>query len=300
MNGKPEPSARPSVFADDEAVLQYLALLPRARSPLFGERQTWDFNDVLRRPARLMPGQWRLPFMQLTAVQNLLARELAMIEFNPRHPDILARGLHLQPRPRKVGTVQRHVGILRALATFGADEGLPEDFSQWSTADFHRYITDRRQNLELTAVRPHIMTVKLLHRLAPVLSHGGLAADPWPGQTSSQVLELPSNRPLRTPVIPPETWFPLIQSAWTYIDTSGPEILQARAYWRDLQAAARRVPPLRGTPAVRPVAHQPRSPRPGMAAARHDAQQEGHHHGELVRPDSHDRRRAAHHLPRWI
>ncbi|WP_328331411.1 hypothetical protein [Streptomyces sp. NBC_00455] len=100
------------------------------------EPQAWDFNDVLRRPARLLPGQWRLTLMQLTEVQNLLARELAMIEFNPRHPKILARGLHLQPRPCKVGTVQRHVGILRAMALFEAGEGLPEDFGQWSTADF--------------------------------------------------------------------------------------------------------------------------------------------------------------------
>jgi hypothetical protein len=242
MSGQPDPSGRSSVFADDEPVLQSMPLLPRARPPLFGETQTWDFNDVLRRPARLLPGQWRLSLMQLTEVQNLLARELAMIEFNPRHPKILARGLHLQPRRRKVGTVQRHVGILRALATFGAGEGLPEDFGHWSTADFHRYLIDRREHLDLTAVRPHVLTIKLLHRLAPALTNGGLTADPWPGQTGAQVLELSRNRPLRTPVIPPQTWFPLIHSAWTYIDTFGPDILRARAYWRDLQATARPVP----------------------------------------------------------
>ncbi|MFJ6372630.1 hypothetical protein ACIQK5_31140 [Streptomyces virginiae] len=237
MSGRQQANGAPSaVFADDEPVLQSVPLLAGATSPSFGEMDCWDFNGVLRRPASHLPGQWRLPFMGLSPGQNLLARELAMIESNPRHPAVLAAGVHLPPTPRKVPTLRSRGQVLRALAAFGAGRGLPDDFSLWAPEDFHDYVTQRRQDTEDTAVRPHIVVIKVLHRLAPVLS-GGLPADPWPGKTSASVLGLARDAALRTPVIKPETWFPLIRAAWTYIDVFGPDILRARDYWKGLQAA---------------------------------------------------------------
>ncbi|MEU8794587.1 hypothetical protein [Streptomyces sp. NPDC048643] len=223
-----------SVFAGDEPVLQSLPLLADASSPAFGESTCWDFNGVLRRPASRLASQWRLPFTSLSPGQNLLARELAMIEFNPRHPTVLAAGIHLPPTPRKVPTHQARGLVLRALAAFGSAENLPDDFAQWTVDDFHRYIAGRRRTTDDTGVLAHINTVKLLHRLTPVLT-AGLPADPWPNQTAPKVLGLVRQSSLRTPVVEPTTWFPLVRAAWTYVNTFGPDILRARAHWQNLQ-----------------------------------------------------------------
>lgn len=166
-----------SVFAAHEPVLQSLPLLEGATSPTFGEADRWDFNGVLRRPASRLPGQWRLPFAGLSPVQGLLARELAMIEFNPRHPSVLAAGLHLPPTPRKVPTHRGRGQVLRALASFGTAHHLPDDFALWEAADFHDYLVARRREIDDTALRPHVTVIKLLHQFAPALSRG-LAADP--------------------------------------------------------------------------------------------------------------------------
>ncbi|OAH13499.1 hypothetical protein [Streptomyces jeddahensis] len=239
MTGRQHPLApRSSVFADDEPVLQSLPLLAGASSPTFGESTCWDFNGVLRRPASHLTGQWRLPFTDLSLGQNLLARELAMIEFNPRHPAVLTAGVHLPPTPRKVPTQRARGQVLRALAAFGATEDLPDDFGHWSVEDFHRYITQRRCITDDTAVRAHITVVKLLHQFAPVLTTG-LPADPWPGQTGAKVLGLVREAKLRTAVVEPGTWFPLIHAAWTYVDVFGPDILRARAHWKKLQTTRR-------------------------------------------------------------
>ncbi|SOR84460.1 MULTISPECIES: hypothetical protein [Streptomyces] len=157
-----------------------------------------------------------------------------MLEFNPRHPAVLAAGVHLPPTPRKVPTQRARGQVLRALAAFGAAEHLPDDFAQWAVEDFHRYIAERRRTTDDTAVRAHITVIKLLHQFAPVLTTG-LPADPWPGQTGAKVLGLVRESKLRTAVVEPRTWFPLIRAAWTYVDVFGPDILRARAHWKNLQ-----------------------------------------------------------------
>ncbi|WP_139140443.1 hypothetical protein [Streptomyces thermolilacinus] len=40
-------------------------------------------------------------------------------------------------------------------------------------------------------------------------------------------------------MIRPETWFPLVRAAWTYINDFGPDILRSLDYWHRLQAEAR-------------------------------------------------------------
>lgn len=239
---RPQPlPARQSIFRHDEPILQSTPLLEDAVSPLFGESGVWDFNGVVRRPANLLPGSWRLPFTRLSPLQSLLAREICMIEFNPRHPAVLAAGIHIGATPRKIGTARSRMTVLRALAEFSATKDLPEDFGQWATSDFHLYLKELIEGREGSTAAPHVVTIKNLHRFASALSSGGLSVDPWPGQTATKILEIPTGAPLKTPVIAPETWFPLIRSAWTYIDTFGPDILRARAAWQELQAGQRRM-----------------------------------------------------------
>ena len=104
----PQPRPRSGgTFADDEPVMQSHPLLTDAVVPQFGSTDEWNLNGVIRRPAKLPACAWTLKFSGELAEPswNLLAREVSMILFNPRHPTVVAAGLSLKPTPAKPTTV---------------------------------------------------------------------------------------------------------------------------------------------------------------------------------------------------
>ncbi|APE37172.1 hypothetical protein BOX37_28220 [Nocardia mangyaensis] len=232
----PADSAR---FGGDEEVIQSHPLLPNAQPPRFGQADVWDLNDVVERPVNQKAANYRVSFVSLSPAWNLRAREMALIWLNPRHPAVVAAGIHLNPDPREPRTVTLRAGTLRALAAWATDQGLPDDLHRWDREDFHRYIGHQADRLKRGSVIEHVVVIKTLHQFRAVLTCGGLAADPWPGQSASHVLGLRDTGELATPVIRPQTWFPLIKAAWTYIEVFGPDILRARAVWVGLQQNAR-------------------------------------------------------------
>ena len=62
---------------------------------------------------------------------NLLARELSMIMFNPRHPAVIAAGLSLKPAPANPATVISRLSHLRRLARWAEATGLPPQLADW-------------------------------------------------------------------------------------------------------------------------------------------------------------------------
>jgi hypothetical protein len=120
------------LFGDDEPVIQSHSLLDGAVVPRFGDTVVWDFNGVVRRPAKLQAAAWRLNFSEeLTdPVWNLLAREIGMIYFNRRHPVVIAAGLSLRPRPANPATVIGMMSHLRRMARWAGEQGIP-DLSAW-------------------------------------------------------------------------------------------------------------------------------------------------------------------------
>jgi hypothetical protein len=227
------------VFSDHEPVVQSHPQLPDAQPPRFGQIDTWDLNGVVERPVNQYPANYRITFAGLNPTWNLRAREMAMIWLNPRHPAVLAAGVHLKPEPREPRTVVSRAGTLRSLAAWAAEQRLPDDLAGWDVEDFHRYLRACTQRLAIGSVNEHIVVIKALHQFGQVLADHGLPADPWPGRPASQVLGQRYSEELSTPVLPPEAWFPLVRAAWTYIHTFGPDILRARATWQGLQAKAR-------------------------------------------------------------
>ncbi|WP_257980598.1 hypothetical protein [Streptomyces sp. CB02959] len=227
---------RSSIFRGDEPVVQSHPLLPGARPPVFSERECWDLNGVLRKPVNQHPSHMRVPFPGLTPAMNLLARELAMIWFNPRHPALLTRGIHLPDDPRVANTVRARTTCLRELAAFGADQHLPELVSRWAAEDFHRFLAHHSNPDPEPRLVDHIVVIKALHRFGRALADGGLKEDPWPGMSAVAALRLPVNGPLKTPVVKPETWFPLVRAAWTYITVFAPDILRALDRWQAIEA----------------------------------------------------------------
>lgn len=245
----PLPAAR-SVFRADEPVIQSHPLLPGAQPPRFGDAGRWDLNGVVERPVNQYATNYRVFFDGLTPAWNLRVREMAMIWLNPRHPAVLAAGVHLRPQPREPRTVTLRAGTFRTFAAWATAQQLPDDLGLWDVEDFHRYIHAQQQRLALSSVNEHIVVIKALHEFGPVLACGGLPADPWPGKLASHVLGRRDTGELATPVIPPEPWFALVRSAWTYIDKFGPDILRAVALWKNLKDSARPLDPAQMTQAV--------------------------------------------------
>ena len=75
------------VFKAHEPVIGSHPLLAGARVPRFGNAVEWNLNGVIRRPANLSASAWTVVFSDELAEPswNLLAREMSMIMFNPRH-----------------------------------------------------------------------------------------------------------------------------------------------------------------------------------------------------------------------
>ncbi|GAA2750352.1 integrase [Kitasatospora cinereorecta] len=228
-----------AAFGPEQPVLASHTLLPDAVCPVFGQRDEWDLNGVLRRPANLHPSEWKLRFDAFTDAWNLRARELAMVLLNPRHPTVLAAGIITRRRPANPTTVTGRLGSLRALATWAEERGLPQDLRAWPEHQLHVRIAGLREGRADSTLVGHITVIRELHRCGPLLTGGGLARDPWHGTSAHAALGLSRSQTLSTPVIPPEVWFPLVRAAWTYIDAFAPDILRAKERWRRLQADAK-------------------------------------------------------------
>ncbi|MFG2671559.1 integrase [Streptomyces sp. NPDC048445] len=220
-----------SAFADDEPVLASHPLLPGAHSPLFGNSENWDFNGALRRPANLTPGAWKLR-----------AREVAMIALNPRHRLVLSSGIPAPRRPNDPRSVVLTLGAMRNLAAWAAERGLSPDLTTWRDHHLHAYLAELKERISADTALTHVKAVRELHRCGPLLTGGGLPADPWTGMSSraaAGVTWTKTTRDISTPVIPPEIWFPLVNAAWTYIDRFGPDILHANRIYENLRDKAR-------------------------------------------------------------
>ncbi|SFK34901.1 integrase [Streptomyces pini] len=235
----------PSLFRDDESVVQGRSLLPAAREPgayvpRFGDSGFWDFNGVLKRPANVAASSWRVYFsIELEdPYWNLLAREFMMFTFNPRHPVVLKSGVVLggMGDPR---TLQHIASHLRAMARWARKHGRPARPDGWDLVDLREHIVDFAADGNSPAtVRGHVITIKNLAAAEPALSLPWPAGDPWPGQSTRAVAKLSASRALSTPAVPPATWFPLIRAAWAYIHDFAPDILRAEQRLRELEDAA--------------------------------------------------------------
>ncbi|MER7669781.1 integrase [Kitasatospora sp. NPDC096128] len=237
---------RPSLFRDDEPVVQGRSLLPEAREPgaripRFGDRGIWNFNGVLKRPANCTAASWMVHFsLELEdPYWNLLAREFLMVTFNPRHPEVLRSGVVLEGYGAP-STLIQVASRLRTAAKWGRENGLPAHPGAWTVQDLRQRIID----LAATGLAPHtvsgyVAAFKNLAAAGPVLSLSWPVGDPWPGQSARKVAQLSASKGLSTPAVPPETWFPLIRAAWAYIHDFAPDVMRADRRHNDLLAAAK-------------------------------------------------------------
>ncbi|MCT6776288.1 integrase [Streptomyces sp. CS7] len=243
----PLPQQRfPSLFPDDEPVVQGRSLLPAAREPgayvpRFGDTDFWDFNGVLKRPANVNAADWKVNFtLELEdPYWNLLAREMLMFTFNSRHPAVLKRGVVLDCSA-SARSLNHIASRLRSTARWANVNGLPPHPGEWSVEDLRQRVKDMpAEGISPQTIRNHVTTLKNLAAAGPGLSQPWPEGDPWPGQSARQVAELAPGTVIATPTVPPKTWFPLIRAAWAYIHDLAPDVLRADRRLRGLRATAR-------------------------------------------------------------
>ncbi|MEU1379490.1 integrase [Streptomyces albidoflavus] len=244
----PLPRQRfPSLFPDDEPVVQGRSLLPAAREPgayvpRFGDTDFWDFNGVLKRPANVNAADWKVNFtLELEdPYWNLLAREMLMFTFNSRHPVVLKRGVVLDDSA-SARSLNHIASRLRSTARWAKENGLPPHPGEWSVEDLRQRVKDLpAEGLSPQTIKNHVTTLKNLAAAGPDLSLPWPEGDPWPGQSARQVADLaPGGGSVATPAVPPKTWFPLIRAAWAYIHDFAPDVLRADGRLRGLRTTAR-------------------------------------------------------------
>ncbi len=229
-----------TAFRADEAVLQAHPLVEIGSGPRFGDDEVWDLN-ALGRPANRSPTWGRLLFRRLPGRWNLRAREIAMAMLNPTHPALRSAGLFLPSGHADPHTVRHCVRGLQTLAVWAFERDMPTDLSEWNPAQLEEFVRTIAADRQPGAVRPYVFSIRQLHLFAPLLTGGGLRLDPWAGRSTAEVAGLTRGRgyaEVLTEAIAPDTWWPLVRAAWTYVDVFADDILAARTR-RDELAAAR-------------------------------------------------------------
>lgn len=245
---QPQSSLRSRLFDDGEPVVTARPLLQEARTadarvPLFGDVDCWDFNGVLRRPANRAPASYRLNFNGglESPAWNLLARELLMIMANPTHPAVISAGTGWRGIGAGVPSLQRAQGLLRRMASWGRENAERLiDPAGWRVADLRRFVEDLRDSgISTGGLSNHVRTLQRMATAAPIMTVPWPANDPWPRQSSNQIAKNRSSRDgLATPAVKPNTWFPLIRAAWSYIHDFAPDVLRAHERRQALESAA--------------------------------------------------------------
>ncbi|MEU2587973.1 hypothetical protein ABZ612_34850 [Streptomyces avermitilis] len=247
MMGRPAPQAlASSAFRDDEKCFSYggYQLLDDIMVPLFGEPYRWP-ADCIGRPASRKPSEWRFIFPLGDPLINLQLREYCFALLNPSHPVLRQSLIFLPAVPLSVATIRPSMAEIRKIMDWGREQGLPDDLGLWDPEDWHEEIAHKASQVEgVKTVAFHVTAIRRLRQLAQVLTGISAFDDPWGDEPASTVAakaydeETPSRDTLATPAIPPETWWPLLRGAWTYIHTFAPDIVR----WRDHFAQQREAP----------------------------------------------------------
>ncbi|MFH8873166.1 hypothetical protein [Streptomyces griseus] len=260
MTAFPLLTPRPSpAFRDDEKVFSHggYQLLDGVAVPTFGDRGRWP-ADCIGRPANRKPSEWYLLFPREDPLINLQLREYSFALLNPSHPVLRSSLIFLSAVPLSVATIQASVLELRKVMRWGREQGLPADLGLWAPEDWHEAITYKASQVEgAKTVAFHVTSIRRLHQLTRIMSGISAFDDPWDDEPASSVgakaydEDTPSQDTLATPAIPPQTWWPLLRGAWTYIHTFAPDIFRWRETFAEQREPRAGLPRYTSAPPVR-------------------------------------------------
>ncbi|MEU2354898.1 hypothetical protein ABZ599_18345 [Streptomyces misionensis] len=238
MRGRPAPAPLPSTtFRDDEKVFSHggYQLLDAIAVPRFGDTRYWP-ADCIGCPANRKPSDWRFVFPQDDPLINLQLREYCFALLNPSHRVLRKSLIFLSAVPLSVATINPSMMEIRKVMHWGREQGLPADLGLWDPEDWHEAIAHKASQVEgAKTVAFHLTAIRRLRQLTAVITGISAFDDPWDDETAEAIgakaydEDSPSRDTLATPAIPPQTWWPLLRGAWTYIHTFAPDIFR----WRD-------------------------------------------------------------------
>ncbi|MFF7975875.1 hypothetical protein [Streptomyces sp. NPDC007905] len=140
--------------------------------------------------------------------------------------------------PLAVATINASMLEIRKVMRWGREQGLPADLGLWDQEDWHEAIVHKASQVEgAKTVAFHVTAIRRLRQLAEVITGISPFDDPWGDETAEAIgakeydEDVPCKDTLATPSIPPETWWPLLRGAWTYIHTFAPDIFRWRNHF---------------------------------------------------------------------
>lgn len=208
------------LFREDEPVIapEYQAV--EGRTSYFGDTAIW-FIESLGIPPNKTRTSATLHLSNLPGDWNLFARKFLMAYLNPRHPSLLAIGIHQRNQRPTYGTASNHLRTIRKLFRWASNHNLSTDFAAWTESDIFGLLEHEQQNGSHATTAYLIRLLNKINQLEGLLQSTfrfNLKSIPSP---SSAVLEL------KTQPLPPGDFWSLIRNCWTYIATFGPDIVHA-------------------------------------------------------------------------
>ncbi|NGO12121.1 hypothetical protein G5C60_32085 [Streptomyces sp. HC44] len=241
----PQPAFQPVAsarFRDDEPVFgPGYRLVEGIRVPLFGDVEHWS-GDCTGRPANQAPTRYRIHFAPEDPLITLQLKETAFAQFNPTHRILRQAAIYRSAEPVAFPTVKMCSQKLRVILRWGRKQGLPADPGRWAAADWQSFMDELATTVSDTTVANHLGAVRTLRELAGVITGVTPFDDPWDGRSAAEIGRqavlnaAADDGTLATPAIPPQTWWPLIRAAWTYVHTFAPDILRWKDHFERLAA----------------------------------------------------------------
>lgn len=207
-------------FHPDEPVLPEIRRVASGPEPRFGDMPRWDLAAAGIAP-NLSPSCAHLRFDDLPGDWVPIAKTLAMAMLQPTHVAVREAHVYRSNRPYKTKSIQHALAELRCLAKWANGCGHTADLSRWTDDDCGAYLASVRGNRAVTAEKSAQDLLRHLVGFGALMHNGGLRVSVGPSKTGS-------SGEIKTPVIPPDAFWPLIRACWAYIDVFGPDVLAAR------------------------------------------------------------------------
>jgi hypothetical protein len=150
-----------------------------------------------------------------------IAKTLAMAMLQPTHAAVREAHIYRSNRPYKTKSIQHVLAEIRYLATWAEKHGHTTDLSRWTDNDCEAYLASVRATRAATAEKSAQDLLRHLVGFGALMQNAGLRVSVSPSKTGS-------SGEIKTPVIPPGAFWPLVRACWSYIDVFAPDVLAAR------------------------------------------------------------------------
>lgn len=210
-----------SPFAPNEYVLPEERRITSGPQPRFSDMPRWDLSAGGLAP-NLNAAEAHLRFDDLPEGWVPIAKTLAMAMLNPTHSVVRAAGIYRSNQPYKLKSINHALFEIRCLARWVTEKNHPNDLSKWSDELCSAYLAMVGATRAISARHSATDLLRYLVAFGSLMEGGGLRASVGSSKSARTTGEI------KTPVIPPDAFWPLVRACWTYIDVFAPDIIAAR------------------------------------------------------------------------